>query len=48
MLKGASEADAGPSLTLITMFENVPTLELVGVPLTVPVELLNVAQLGKF
>ena len=48
ILNAGSEADACPSLTLITMFENVPTLELEGVPLTVPVAMLNVAQLGRF
>jgi hypothetical protein len=48
MLKGFSEADAWPSLTLIPMFENVPTFELVGVPLIVPVAMLNVAQEGRF
>jgi hypothetical protein len=48
MLKGFSDADAWPSLTLIEMFENVPTFELVGVPLTVPVAMLNVAQAGRF
>ena len=48
MLNAASEAESCPSLTLITMFENVPTLELDGVPLKVPVEVLNVAQAGRF
>jgi len=48
MLNGASDADAWPSLSLIPMFEIVPTLELEGVPLTVPVAMLNVAQEGRF
>ena len=46
MLNAGSEADAWPSLTVITMLENVPAL--VGVPLRVPVEVLKVAQLGRF
>ena len=32
MEKGESEVRARPSLTLMTMFENLPTFELVGVP----------------
>ena len=48
MLKAGSEADACPSLTLITMLENVPTLELEGVPLKVPVVVLNEAHDGRF
>jgi hypothetical protein len=47
MLKVGSEADAWPSLTLIVMFEYVPTLELEGVPLKVPVATLKVAQDGR-
>jgi len=35
-----------PSLTLMTMFEYDPTWDAAGVPLRVPVELLNVAQPG--
>jgi len=30
------------------MFENVPTLELEGVPLTAPVDVLKAAQEGRF
>ena len=37
-----------PSLTLITMLLNVPTLEDVGVPCKRPVVVLNVAQAGRF
>jgi len=48
MLNADSEADWVPSLTLITMFENVPTSELAGVPVRAPVELLNLAQEGMF
>jgi hypothetical protein len=48
MLNAGRAADAWPSLTLIAMFENVPTLELEGVPLTVPFAMLNVAHDGRF
>lgn len=48
MLKGVSEADAGPAFTLIMMLAKVPTFELDGVPLNVPVALLKVAQVGRF
>ena len=48
MLNAGSEADSWPSLTAITMFENVPTFELEGVPLTAPVDVLNAAQGGRF
>ena len=48
ILNAASEADACPSLTLITMFVNVPTYELGGVPLKVPVDVLKLAQPGRF
>lgn len=41
-----SEVVALPSLTRMTMFENVPTLELVGVPAKRPVDVLNVAHTG--
>jgi hypothetical protein len=39
---------AEPSLTLIVMPENTPTLADVGVPVSWPVAVLNVAQLGRF
>ena len=45
---GASAAEVFPSLTLITMLANVPTLELAGVPLSVPLAMLKVAQDGMF
>ena len=45
---GASEADALPSDTEITIPELVPTLEEVGVPVRAPVVLLKLAQLGLF
>ena len=48
MLNAGSDALSRPSLTLITMLLNVPTCALVGVPLRRPVEVLNVAQLGRF
>ena len=48
MLNGDSAADWVPSLTLITMFENVPTLELPGLPVSAPVEPLNLAHDGMF
>src|SRR6267378_6088048 len=48
ILKGASAADVLPSLTLITMLANVPTLELVGVPLSEPIAMLKVAHEGMF
>jgi hypothetical protein len=46
--KLANDAFAVPLLTLMTMPEKVPTLELVGVPLNLPVAILNVAQDGMF
>jgi hypothetical protein len=44
--KAGSDADPDPSLTLITMPEVVPTLASAGVPLRLPVALLNVAHEG--
>ena len=41
-----SEADRLPSLTLIPMFEYVPVCALLGVPDSLPVVVLNVAQAG--
>jgi hypothetical protein len=43
-----SDAVARPSLTVMTMLLEVPTFALVGVPLKRPVEVLKVAQLGRF
>ncbi len=43
-----SDVVAFPSLTRMTMFEYVPTCVVVGVPDTLPVEALNVAQFGLF
>ncbi len=48
ILKGVSAADCVPSLTLITMFENVPTFVLDGVPVNAPVATLKLAQDGMF
>jgi hypothetical protein len=44
----ASEAVRLPSLTLIWMFEYVPVCELLGVPDSRPVVVLNAAQPGLF
>ena len=46
MAKAANEADALPSLTLITMPEVVPTSAAAGVPLSCPVAVLKLAQEG--
>ena len=48
MLKAANEVVVFPSLTLITMLLNVPTLLAVGVPCSRPVVVLNVAHDGAF
>lgn len=48
ILKAGSEADTLPLLTLIAMLAKVPTFALEGVPLRVPVEVLNVAHDGRF
>jgi hypothetical protein len=42
------EAVARPSLTRMTIFEYVPTLAAVGVPLRSPVDAVNVAHVGRF
>ncbi len=47
MLNAGSEALAEPSLTLITMFEYVPTAPVPGVPDSRPVLVLNVAHVGR-
>lgn len=44
--KAGSDADSDPSLTLIMMPVEVPTLAAAGVPLRLPVPLLNVAHEG--
>jgi hypothetical protein len=44
--KGVSCAVVRPSVTLIVMLEAVPTLEEVGVPLSVPVDVLKPAHAG--
>ena len=48
MLNAANAAVARPSLTLITMFEYVPTFVVAGVPLKRPVVVLNAAHVGRF
>ena len=45
-VKGAREAEALPSLTVMTMLAKVPVPP--GVPYSVPLELSNVAQAGLF
>ena len=44
--KAGSDADPDPSLTLITMPVEVPTLAAAGVPVSLPVAVLNVAHEG--
>lgn len=46
MEKGESEVRVSPSLTLMTMFENVPTFVLVGVPESWPLAVLKLAHAG--
>ena len=46
MANAGSAALDVPSLTLITMFEYVPTLAAAGVPLSWPVPVLKLAQEG--
>ena len=46
--KAGSEADAVPSDTEMMMFENVATSVSAGVPDSRPVDVLNVAQAGRF
>jgi hypothetical protein len=46
MVNDGSEDVFWPSLTLITMFEKVPTFEAEGVPLSAPVVVLNEAHDG--
>ena len=48
MLKGGSELEATPSLTLSTMLEYVPVCVLAGVPESWPVAMLKLAQAGMF
>jgi hypothetical protein len=48
MVNPANDAVDVPSLTDITMLPEVPTLAAAGVPESIPVVLLNVAQLGRF
>ena len=45
--KAGNDVVTLPSLTRITMFEYDPTCALVGVPDRRPVEVLNVAQVGR-
>ena len=46
IVKDGSEAVTLPSVTLTTMLADVPMFADAGVPLSRPVEVLNVAQLG--
>jgi hypothetical protein len=48
MAKGANDAAATPSLTVMTMAEYVPTFAVVGVPASWPLLVLNVAHAGLF
>jgi hypothetical protein len=48
ILKGESELEATPSLTLRTMLEYVPVCVLAGVPESWPVAMLKLAQVGLF
>src|SRR5687767_6917653 len=47
-VKPGSEVVAMPSVTEMMMLDVLPTLDEVGVPESRPVEVLNVAQLGRF
>ena len=47
-VKAGSEAVARPSLTVMTMFENVPTLPDAGVPDSVPFDVLKLIHEGRF
>ena len=44
--KVGSDADDVPSLTVILIFEYVPTCAVVGIPVRLPVELLKLAHDG--
>jgi hypothetical protein len=46
-VNAAKEAEEEPSLVEIAMFEKVPTLALLGVPLSLPVVVLKLAQEGR-
>jgi len=46
-VKAGKDMVERPSLTRITIFEYVPTCALVGVPDNRPVDVSNVAQLGR-
>src|SRR5579863_4019809 len=46
--KGGNDAEALPSLTLITMPDEVPTFAAVGTPLSKPVAVLKLAHEGRF
>jgi hypothetical protein len=46
MEKGANDADATPSFTVMMMFEYVPTFAVAGVPASWPELVLNVAHAG--
>ena len=48
IVNAGSEALTEPSLTLIAILGNVPTFAAAGVPVSRPVAVLNVAQLGRF
>jgi hypothetical protein len=48
IVNAGSDAEAVPSLTLITMLGSVPTSALPGVPPSKPVTVLNVAHAGLF
>jgi hypothetical protein len=48
IVNAGSDRETFPSLTLMTIFPNVPTLAVVGVPWRRPVLPLNVAQPGRF
>ena len=47
-VKAGSDAVALPSLTVMTMFENVPILPDAGVPESLPVDVLKLIHEGRF